>query len=53
MTDIRGHVLVVDDNPLNRKLLARAVEKQGCQVTTAAERRRGAGVAAIHRSLAV
>jgi CheY-like chemotaxis protein len=31
----RGHVLVVDDNVLNRMMLARAVEKQGHQVTTA------------------
>ncbi len=35
MADIFGHILVVDDNPLNRKMLARAVERQGCQVTTA------------------
>jgi two-component system cell cycle response regulator len=30
-----GHVLVVDDNQINRMMLSRAVEKQGCQVTTA------------------
>ncbi len=30
-----GHILVVDDNVLNRKMLARAVEKQGHRVTTA------------------
>ena len=35
----RGHVLVVDDNVLNRMMLARAVEKQGHQVTTAEDGR--------------
>ena len=35
MTDMCGHVLVVDDNALNRKMLARAVEGQGCRATTA------------------
>ena len=33
--DIRGHVLVADDNAVNRRLLARAVTQQGFQVTTA------------------
>jgi adenylate cyclase len=32
-----GHILVVDDNQLNRKLLARAVKKQGHRVTTAVD----------------
>jgi two-component system, cell cycle response regulator len=31
----RGRILVVDDNPLNRRLLARALEEQGHDVTTA------------------
>jgi CheY-like chemotaxis protein len=31
-----GHILVVDDNPLNRLLLSRALETQGYAVTTAA-----------------
>ena len=35
MGDARGHVLVVDDNLVNRSLLARAVEEQGHRVTTA------------------
>ena len=30
-----SHILVVDDNPVNRKLAARLVEKRGFQVTTA------------------
>ncbi len=34
-----GHVLVVDDNILNRKMLARAVMDQGHQVTTAEDGR--------------
>ncbi len=39
MTDICGHVLVVDDNALNRKMPARAVERQGCRATTAEDGR--------------
>lgn len=34
-----GQVLVVDDNVLNRKMLARAVEQQGHRVTTAKDGR--------------
>ena len=35
----RGHILVVDDSKINRMMLARAVEKQGHQVTTAQDGR--------------
>jgi len=35
MGSTRGHILVVDDNKINRMMLARAVEAQGHQVTTA------------------
>lgn len=32
---LQGHVLAVDDNEMNRDMLARRLEKQGCTVTTA------------------
>lgn len=35
MTTNQGHLLVVDDSPINRKLLTRALEAQGHFVTTA------------------
>jgi len=35
-----ARILVVDDNPLNRRLLARALEEQGHEVATAADGRR-------------
>jgi len=37
MESTHGHVLVVDDNKLNRMMLAHAVRDQGHQVTTAEE----------------
>jgi len=33
----QGHVLVVDDNPVNRGLLTRALHEQGYAVTAAKE----------------
>ena len=36
----QGHILVVDDNPVNRKLLRRALEEQGYLVTLAEDGRR-------------
>ena len=44
MPDICGHILVVDDNALNRKMLARAVERQGCQATTAEDGQQALGL---------
>jgi two-component system cell cycle response regulator len=46
MTDISGHILVVDDNALNRKMLARAVERQGCRATTAEDGQQALGLLA-------
>ena len=37
MTDRRGRILVVDDDPLNRAILGRGLEREGHDVVTAAD----------------
>lgn len=39
MTPSAGHILVVDDNPVNRRLLARALHEQGYTSATASDGR--------------
>jgi two-component system cell cycle response regulator len=53
MTTPQGHILVVDDNRINRMLLRRGLEEQGYQVTTADDGRQALELLRLMRAPAV
>ena len=53
MTTAQGHILVVDDNRINRMLLTRGLEERGYQVTTADDGRQALELLRLKRAPSV